>query len=30
LLAAIGGTPAHGISTVPCRLVVRASSGGRR
>jgi LacI family transcriptional regulator len=29
LLAAIGGTPAHGISIVPCRLVVRASSGGR-
>ena len=30
LLAAIAGTPAHGISTVPCRLVVRASSGARR
>jgi LacI family transcriptional regulator len=30
LLAAIGGTPAHGISTVPCRLVVRASSASGR
>jgi LacI family transcriptional regulator len=28
LLAAIGGEPAHGTHTVPCRLVVRESSGG--
>lgn len=26
LLAAIGGEPAHGVRTVPCRLVVRESS----
>jgi LacI family transcriptional regulator len=26
LLAAIGGEPAHGVQTVPCRLVVRESS----
>jgi LacI family transcriptional regulator, galactose operon repressor len=28
LLAAIGGEPAHGVHTVPCRLVVRESTGG--
>ena len=28
LLAAIGGNPAHGVHTVPCRLVVRESTGG--
>jgi LacI family transcriptional regulator len=28
LLAAIGGEPAHGVHTVPCRLVVRQSTGG--
>jgi LacI family transcriptional regulator len=27
LLAAIGGEPAHGLTTVPCRLIARASSG---
>jgi LacI family transcriptional regulator len=26
LLAAIGGTPAHGLTTVPCRLIARAST----
>jgi LacI family transcriptional regulator len=26
LLSAIGGEPARGVRTVPCRLVVRASS----
>jgi LacI family transcriptional regulator len=28
LLAAIGGEPARGVRTVPCRLVVRESSQG--
>jgi LacI family transcriptional regulator len=28
LLAAIGGEPAYGVHTVPCRLIVRESSGG--
>jgi LacI family transcriptional regulator len=28
LLAAIGGQPAHGVHRVPCRLVVRESTGG--
>ena len=28
LLAGISGDPAHGVHTVPCRLVVRESSGG--
>jgi LacI family transcriptional regulator len=28
LLAAIGGEPAHGVHTVPCRLKIRESSGG--
>ena len=27
LLAAIDGEPAHGLTTVPCRLITRASSG---
>jgi hypothetical protein len=26
LLTAIAGEPAHGVQTIPCRLVVRASS----
>jgi LacI family transcriptional regulator len=27
LLAAIDGEPAYGLTTVPCRLIIRASSG---
>jgi len=27
LLVAIDGEPAHGLTTVPCRLITRASSG---
>jgi len=29
LLAAIDGEPAHGLTTVPCGLICRASSGPR-
>jgi LacI family transcriptional regulator len=27
LFAAIDGEPAHGVATVPCRLITQASSG---
>jgi LacI family transcriptional regulator len=30
LLAAIGGEPAHGVRTVPCRLMARESSAPRQ
>jgi LacI family transcriptional regulator len=29
LLAAIGGEPEHGTHRLPCRLVIRESSGGK-
>jgi LacI family transcriptional regulator len=30
LLAAIGGERAHGLEQLPCRLVIRESTGTRR